>query len=62
MKKCKQTTITLSVRTTIVIPVRTDSAYGLIKRHPLHRYGCESHITFNNSDLVMHDRSCGAGS
>ena len=50
----------LRIGTPIVILVWTDSEYGLIKWHQLRRYGRESHIAFNNPDLVMHAQSYGA--
>ena len=50
----------LRIGTPIVILVWTDSEYGLIKWHQLRRYGRESHIAFNNPDLVMHAESYGA--
>jgi thiamine pyrophosphate-dependent acetolactate synthase large subunit-like protein len=62
MKKYRHTAIALSVCTTIVIPVWTDCEYGLIRRRRLHRYGCESHITFNKSDTVTHAGSYDARS
>ena len=50
----------LRIGTPIVILVWSDSEYGLIKWHQLRRYGRESHIKFNNPDLVMHAESYGA--
>lgn len=43
-----------------VILVWNDSEYGLIKWHQLRRYGRESHIRFNNPDLVKYAESFGA--
>ncbi len=50
----------LRIGTPIVVLVWTDSEYGLIKWHQLRTYGRESHIKFNNPDLVKHAESYGA--
>ena len=43
-----------------VIPVWTDSKYGLIKWHQDRRFGRESHIDFKNPDFVQYAESFGA--
>lgn len=50
----------LRIGTPLVILIWTDSEYGLIKWHQLRRYGRESHIAFNNPDLVRYAESMGA--
>ena len=50
----------LRLNLAFVILIWNDSKYGLIKWHQDKRFGCDSHIDFNNPDCVKYAESFGA--